>query len=42
MPLTLEADNSHTMKWWVDVSFFVHPDIKIHMGDTMSIGKVLI
>jgi hypothetical protein len=37
--LTLEADDLHIIKWWVDASFAVHPDMKSHTGATMSMGK---
>jgi hypothetical protein len=39
MPLTLEADIMCIVKWWVDASFAVHPDIKSHTGGAMSLGK---
>jgi hypothetical protein len=39
LPLTLEADDMHVVKWWVDASFAVHPDMKSHTGATMSLGK---
>ena len=39
LALMLEADNMHIIKWWVDVSFAVHSDMKSHMGGTMSLGK---
>jgi hypothetical protein len=39
MPLTLEADSMHIVKWWVDASFAVHPDMKSHTGGVMSLGK---
>jgi hypothetical protein len=39
MPLTLEADSSHIIKWWIDASFAVHSDMKSHTGGTMSLGK---
>jgi hypothetical protein len=39
MPLTLEASNMSIIKWWVDVSYAVHPDMKSHTGGTMSLGK---
>jgi hypothetical protein len=39
MPLTLEADDTHLIKWWVDASFAVHPDMKSHTGGTMMMGK---
>jgi hypothetical protein len=39
LPLTLEVDSMHVVKWWVDASFAVHPDMKSHTGATMSLGK---
>ena len=35
----MEADNGIDIKWWIDASFTVHPDMKSHMGGTMSFGK---
>ena len=35
----MEATNLHVVKWWVDASFGVHPDMKSHTGATMSLGK---
>jgi hypothetical protein len=32
MPLTLEGDCVCVIKWWVDASFAVHPDMKSHTG----------
>jgi histone deacetylase 1/2 len=29
----------HIVKWWVDASFAVHPDMKSHTGCCMSLGK---
>ena len=37
--LTLEADNIHIIKWWVDGDYDVHPGMKIHTGAMMSLGK---
>ena len=38
--LTLEADATHIVKWWVDALFaVVHQDMKSHTGGTMSLGK---
>jgi hypothetical protein len=37
--LTLEADNLHVIKWWINGSFATHPDMKSHTGGTMSMGK---
>jgi Reverse transcriptase (RNA-dependent DNA polymerase) len=39
MPLTLEAHDVQVIKWWVDASFAVHPDMKSHTGGAMSLGK---
>jgi hypothetical protein len=39
LALTLEADNTHIIKWWVDASFAVHKDMKSHTGGTLSLGK---
>jgi hypothetical protein len=39
MALTLEGDEATIIKWWVDASFTVHPDMKSHTGGTMSMGK---
>jgi hypothetical protein len=39
LPLTLEADDLTTIKWWVDGAFAVHPDMKSHTGGTMTLGQ---
>jgi len=39
LPLTLEVDNTGTMKWWIDALFAVHQDMHSHTGATMSLGK---
>ena len=39
IPLILEANAMTTIKWWVDASYGVHPDMKCHTGGTMSMGK---
>jgi Reverse transcriptase (RNA-dependent DNA polymerase) len=39
LPLTMEAENLQIVKWWVDASFAVHPDMKSHTGGAMSLGK---
>jgi hypothetical protein len=39
MPLTLEADSVQLVKWWVDASFAVHPDMRSHTGGAMTLGK---
>lgn len=39
LALTLEADNSHIVKWWVDAAFAVHHDMRSQTGGAMSLGK---
>jgi hypothetical protein len=39
MPLTLEADHTHILKWWVGTSFAVHPGMNGHTGSLLSMGK---
>jgi hypothetical protein len=39
MLLTLEGDCACIIKWWVDVSFAVHPDMKSHTGGATTLGK---
>ena len=40
--LTLRADDLQIIKWYVDVSFAVHPDFKSHTGGMMTMGKGVI
>jgi hypothetical protein len=42
MPLTLEADETNIIKWWVDAAYAVHPDMRSHTGGAMSMGKGVI
>ena len=39
LPLTLESDITRIIKWWIDVSFTVHPDMKSHTGGNRSLVK---
>ena len=39
MPLILTASDPHVIRWWVDASFAVHPDMKSHMGATRSMCR---
>jgi len=34
--LTLRVDKLNILKWYVDVSFAVHPDFKRHTGGVLS------
>lgn len=35
---TMSADNTQTIKWYVDSSFAVHKDMKSHTGAVMTLG----
>jgi hypothetical protein len=39
MPLILSANGSHLLKWWVDASFAVHPNLRGHSGGCLSLGR---
>ena len=39
LPLTLSADNTGVLKWWVDASFAVHPNMRGHSGGGFSMGR---
>jgi hypothetical protein len=36
--LTLSANSLHSVRWWVDASYAVHPDMKSHTGGALSLG----
>ena len=38
LPLTLAADGTGVLSWYVDASFAVHPDMKGHSGGAMTMG----
>ena len=40
--LTLSATSLHNVRWWVDASYAVHPDMKSHTGGAMSLGTGVI
>ena len=42
MPFTLRDDGTNIVKWWVDGSYAVHPDMRSQTGGTMSLGKGVI
>ena len=37
--LTLEADDTHILTWYVDAAFAVHSDMKSHTGMVFTLGK---
>ena len=37
--LTLKADGTNQLRWWIDAAFGVHPDMRSHTGATMTIGS---
>jgi len=37
--LILEADDTQNLKWYLDASFAVHPDMKSHTGSAFTLGK---
>ena len=42
MSLTLELDNTLILKWWIDRSFMVHPNMRIYIGTTGTMGEILV
>ena len=39
IPLVLGWDGSSFVRWYVDASFAVHPDMKSHRGGCMTMGQ---
>ena len=39
MCLVLGKDNTNSIRWWIDASYAVHPDMRGHTGATMSMGN---
>jgi hypothetical protein len=39
---TMSADDSNSIKWYVDASFAVHKDMRSHTGATLTLGKGVI
>lgn len=37
LSLTLEADDGHVIKWWIDTVIAAHPDVKSQSGRAMSL-----
>ena len=36
--LTLRADGTGDLRWYIDASFAMHPDFRSHTGATMTMG----
>jgi hypothetical protein len=39
LPLILSAGGTGTLKWWIDASFAVHPNMRGHIGGGLSMGR---
>ena len=39
MCLVLGKDSTDSVRWWIDASYAVHPDMRGHTGATMSMGN---
>jgi hypothetical protein len=39
LPLTLSANGTGILKWWVDAAFAVHPNMQGHSGGGLSLGR---
>ena len=39
MKLTLSADKTARLRWWVDASYAVHPNKRSHTGSVLSLGE---
>ena len=39
LPLILSANGSGILKWWVDASFAVHPNMRGQSGGGLSMGR---
>jgi hypothetical protein len=42
LKLTLSASNLTVIKWWVDASYAIHPNMKSHTGAALSLGRGII
>ena len=39
LTLILSASSTSCVKWWVDASYGVHPDMRSHTGGSLSLGR---
>ena len=37
--ISLEVDDSQTLRWYIDAAFAIHPDMKSHTGLMFTLGK---
>ena len=37
--LTLSIKRSNSIKWWVDASYTIHPNMRVHTGTSMTLRK---
>ena len=37
--ISLEVDDSQTLRWYIDAAFAIHPDMKSHTGLVFTLGK---
>jgi hypothetical protein len=42
LKLTLSANNLTVIKWWVDASYAIHPNMRSHTGAALSLGRGII
>ena len=40
LPLILSNNSSGVLKWWIDASYAVHPNMRGYTGGGLSIGRV--
>jgi hypothetical protein len=40
LPFVCSADETGSIRWWVDASFAVHPNMCSHTGATMSLMSI--
>ena len=38
LPLTLRSNGTGMLKWYVERSYVVHPNLRVHLGGGLSIG----
>ena len=41
IPLVLSTNDSGVLKWWIDAPYAVHPNMRVHTGGVLSMGRGL-